>query len=143
VRHLEEEQEGELLQVVLIRQPVVAQDVAVGPELLDDAVGGVAHDFEALAFDRRARLGCVPLADARSARMRSRRTDAGSSVGSWSTRRPSKAHLRMDWRRRVRRWLFVATSASAARAVVTSRSTSEVMRACSRSGASGTGRRST
>ena len=36
VRHLEEEQEGELLDVVQVREPVVAQDVAVAPELLDD-----------------------------------------------------------------------------------------------------------
>jgi len=39
VRHLEEEQVGELLDVVAIRQAVVAQDVAVVPELLDDLLG--------------------------------------------------------------------------------------------------------
>ena len=43
VGHLQEQQEGELLQVVvLVGQPVVAQDVAVRPELLDDAVRDVA-----------------------------------------------------------------------------------------------------
>jgi hypothetical protein len=36
VRHLEEQQIRELLDVVPIRQPVVAEDVAVVPELLDD-----------------------------------------------------------------------------------------------------------
>jgi hypothetical protein len=41
--HLEEEEEGELLQVVLVGEAVVAQDVAVGPELLDDPIGGVGH----------------------------------------------------------------------------------------------------
>ena len=44
VGHLEEEQERELLQLVLVGQPVVAQHVAVGPELLDDAAGVVGHD---------------------------------------------------------------------------------------------------
>ena len=57
VGHLEEEQEGELLQVVLVGEPVVAQDVAVGPELLDDAVGGVGHGLDALALRRRRLLG--------------------------------------------------------------------------------------
>ena len=38
VGHLEEEQEGELLQVVLVAEAVVAEDVAVAPELLDEAV---------------------------------------------------------------------------------------------------------
>ena len=36
VGHLEEEQEGELLDVVAVGQAVVAQDVAVVPELVDD-----------------------------------------------------------------------------------------------------------
>ena len=43
VGHLEEEEEGELFEIVLIREPIVTQDVAVGPQLLDDAVGDVAH----------------------------------------------------------------------------------------------------
>ena len=38
--HLEEEQKGELLDVVLIRQAVIAEDVAVVPELLDDGIRG-------------------------------------------------------------------------------------------------------
>jgi len=42
-------------------------------------------------------------AERRSALIRSRSADAGSSVGCWSTRRPSKAHLRTDWRTRVQR----------------------------------------
>jgi len=36
VGHLEEEEVGELLDVVAIRQAVVAKDFAVVPELLDD-----------------------------------------------------------------------------------------------------------
>ena len=43
VRHLQEEQEGELLDVVAVGEAVVAEDVAVVPELLDDLVGGIAH----------------------------------------------------------------------------------------------------
>jgi hypothetical protein len=44
VGHLEEEQERELLQVVLVREPVVPEDVAIRPELLDDAVGALLAD---------------------------------------------------------------------------------------------------
>ena len=36
VRHLEEQQVGELLDVVAVGEAVVAEDVAVVPELLDD-----------------------------------------------------------------------------------------------------------
>ena len=36
VRHLEEKEEGQLLDVVLIGQAVVAKDIAVIPKLLDD-----------------------------------------------------------------------------------------------------------
>ena len=39
--HLEEEQVRQLLDVVAITHPVVAQDIAVVPEFLDD--GGWAH----------------------------------------------------------------------------------------------------
>jgi hypothetical protein len=81
VGHLEEQQEGELLQVVLVAKPVVAQHIAVRPELLNDAIGDVAH---ALLFIRRL----VPpsffadSAAARAALMRLRSIEAGSSVGS-------------------------------------------------------------
>ena len=40
VGHLEEEQKGELLDVVAVRQAVIPQDVAVVPELLDESGGG-------------------------------------------------------------------------------------------------------
>ena len=42
VRHLEEEQECQLFDVVLVRKAVVAQDVAVVPQFLDDG-RAVAH----------------------------------------------------------------------------------------------------
>src|SRR5260370_34483769 len=42
-------------------------------------------------------------AAARSARMRSSSTDAGSSLGSWGTSLPEKARFRMAWRRRAAR----------------------------------------
>src|SRR5690606_16151899 len=76
--HFQEQQIGELLQVVAVRQAVIAEDVAVVPQLVDDHLG-VAHD----AFAFRVRL--VGAAAARSARMRSSSTDAGSSSGSWGT----------------------------------------------------------
>ncbi len=40
VGHLEEEQECELLDVVLIQEAVIAEDVAVVPEFLNDGVAG-------------------------------------------------------------------------------------------------------
>ena len=42
VRHLQEEEERELLDVVAVGEPVVFQDVAVAPELLDES-RGVGH----------------------------------------------------------------------------------------------------
>jgi len=43
VGHLEEEQVGELLQVVAVGHAVVAQEVAVVPEATDDGLSGRAH----------------------------------------------------------------------------------------------------
>jgi hypothetical protein len=43
VGHLQKEKERQLFEVVLVGKTVVAKDVAIGPELLDDAVGEVAH----------------------------------------------------------------------------------------------------
>ena len=55
-----------------------------------------------------ARCAPSPPAAAVSVRIRSSSTLAGSSLGSWSASLPSKAHLRMDWRRRAqRRWISV------------------------------------
>src|SRR5687768_8546555 len=69
IGHLEKEEKGELLEVVLIRQSVIAQNVAVGPELLDDAVGDVAHAL----LDLRGFFAFVVVADTeRSALNRSR-----------------------------------------------------------------------
>lgn len=44
VRHLQEEEEGQLLHVIAIRQAVIAQDAAVVPELGDEG-GGVGHEI--------------------------------------------------------------------------------------------------
>lgn len=41
--HFEEEQEGELLDIVAVRKAIVAKEVAVIPEFLNDSVGG--HPF--------------------------------------------------------------------------------------------------
>ncbi len=43
VRHLEEQQVGELFDEVAVAEAVVAQDVAVVPQLLDELLGVVAH----------------------------------------------------------------------------------------------------
>jgi hypothetical protein len=37
-RHLEEQQKRQLLDIIPIRQPVIAQDVAIIPELLNELV---------------------------------------------------------------------------------------------------------
>src|SRR5207244_3900167 len=93
VGHLEEEQEGELLQVVLVREPVVAEDIAVGPELLADASGLFAHAVALLLGLWRRGVWRTPTA-ARSALMRSSITAGAPSVGSWSTSLPSNARMR-------------------------------------------------
>src|SRR5262249_36770873 len=56
--HLEEEEGGELFEVVLVGEAVVAQDVAEGPEFLNDAIGDFAH---ALLDARRVFLGVEAL----------------------------------------------------------------------------------
>ena len=73
VRHLQEQQVGELLDVVAVRQPVVAQDVAVVPEPLDEAVLR-AHARTLRVATRRSR-------GSRSARMRSSSADAARRRG--------------------------------------------------------------
>ena len=44
IRHLKEEQKRQLLDVVAVRQPVIAQDVAVIPEFLDELMGLFCHN---------------------------------------------------------------------------------------------------
>src|SRR5262245_34733101 len=44
IRHLEEEQKRQLLDVVAIRQPVIAQDVAVVPKFLNELGGLISHE---------------------------------------------------------------------------------------------------
>ena len=49
VRHLEEKQEGQLLDVIPVRQPVVPQDVAVIPEFLNELMRLFNHAENATA----------------------------------------------------------------------------------------------
>jgi hypothetical protein len=51
VGHLQKQEKCELLDVVAIREAVVAQDVAVGPELLDDLGRGVGRVHVALSVE--------------------------------------------------------------------------------------------
>ena len=44
VRHLEKEQKRQLLDIVAVRQPVIAQDVTIVPEFLNELVGLVGHE---------------------------------------------------------------------------------------------------
>ncbi len=55
--HLEEQQVGELLDVVAVGHAVVAQDVAVVPQALDDGGGAVGHGEDSLV--RSAALGAA------------------------------------------------------------------------------------
>ena len=58
VGHLEEEQEGELLHVVAVRKTVVAEQIAVIPEFLNDSAGVVRHGRRFVFF---AKSDCILL----------------------------------------------------------------------------------
>ena len=84
IGHLEKEQIGELLNIVLVAQPIVTEDVAVVPELGNED------------RSRTHRLGlrercCLEPSAVRATPMRSRRSAADSSAGSLGTRRPWNA----------------------------------------------------
>src|SRR5258708_18985373 len=70
VRHLQEQQIGELLEVVAVRKPVVTEDVAVAPQPLHQTV---RRDHARTL----RRFGAA--VSTSSARARARSTDAGSS----------------------------------------------------------------
>ena len=57
VGHLEEEQEGDLLRVGHVRQPVVAQDVGEVPGFVDDLLGVVASSALCLPVVRAVLAG--------------------------------------------------------------------------------------
>lgn len=44
MRHLEEKQVGELLDVASVKKTVIAQDVALVPQLLNDGGGCIRHE---------------------------------------------------------------------------------------------------
>ncbi len=90
-------------------------------------------------FDEWVARDASPLRFVRAAWMRSSRADAGSSFGSCGTSRPSKAHLRMDWRRRSARRRAISTCCSNSCATESRRSTSATMRRCSARGEGGRG----
>ncbi len=56
--HLQEQQVGQLLDVVAVRQAVIPQDVAVVPELVDDRLG-IAHDPSPSRSSRTASRGAA------------------------------------------------------------------------------------
>jgi hypothetical protein len=43
LRHFEEEEEGELFDVVTVGEAVIAEDVALVPELVNEGGGGAGH----------------------------------------------------------------------------------------------------
>ena len=104
VGHLEEEQERDLLRVGHVRKAIVPQNVGEVPGFVDDLLGVVAH----LRLPCACFVAGLPLLPV-WALIRSSSTLAGSSFGSWGTSLPSKARLRMAWRRRVERFRLAAT----------------------------------
>src|SRR4051794_8178507 len=99
VGHLEEQQVRELLDVVAVAHAVVAENLAVVPELLDEGarvlVHGLLHDW---LPTRTARAFLPPRLGVRC-RQRASSSDAGSSFGSWATMSPSRARCTNDRRR--------------------------------------------
>jgi len=73
----------------------------------------------------------VAACSARSARMRSSSMLAGSSFGSWGMRRPSKARLRMDWRRMAARLRALSRVSSRTSAISSRLSMTEMACVCS------------
>ena len=69
-------------------------------------------------------------------RMRSRSFSAGSSVGSWGTRRPSNARFKMPCRSRAARLRLASTWAFTSSTMESRRSTSSTITACSSVGES-------
>ena len=150
VHHLEEDEVGELLQVVAVGQTGVPQDVAVVPQLLADGGGG-GHGFPSrstscLAESDLPRRGLVwrPVLAAawdasRSTRMRSSSADAGSSLGSWGTSLPENAcfedALPQPLGTRCRLASTVASGLSAP--LIAAAQTSATMRRCSARGGRG------
>ena len=102
VIHLEEDQIGELLQVVAIADPVIAQGGAKTPDSGND--GGGVHAAGFLFFLVLLVVSRPLLASFLSALIWSRRTDAGSSLGSCATSWPLKAFFKIDWRRASAFW---------------------------------------
>jgi hypothetical protein len=50
IRHFQEKEKGQLLDVIAVRQPFIPQDIAVIPKFLDEG-GGIAHARFELAFN--------------------------------------------------------------------------------------------
>ena len=116
VRHLEEEQQRKLLDILKAGEPGVLQDAGIAPGPFAD-LRCVHYTSLWLLFFRLPALCCStaglwrrPIASrrrlsrarcSRSAAMRFRSSDAGSSFGSCGTSWPVKAWRRMDCRKRL------------------------------------------
>ena len=85
IRHLEEDQVGELLQIVAIADAVIAQRVAEAPDFGNDGCGVHAASFPLAFIAICLLLGFDPV----------EKHEAGSSLGSCATRWPEKAFSRM------------------------------------------------
>ncbi|MBN1322595.1 MAG: hypothetical protein JW986_01155 [Methanotrichaceae archaeon] len=66
-----------------------------------------------------------------SALIRSRRAEAGSSLGSWGASSPRKAFFRMDWRSLAARFRLASMAASVFSATERRRSISDTISRCS------------
>src|SRR5262249_36306275 len=98
VRHLQEDQVRELLEVIPIAHAIVLQDRAEPPYLRNDWCCGRRHAAVILfLLDDFVFLLSSPAAS-RSAQIRSSSAEAGSSAGFCFTSRPENALRRTDWR---------------------------------------------
>ena len=97
VRHLQEEQVGELLDVVAVGQAVVAQDVAVVPELLDDLLGMIGRHSD-IGMANGKEVSCSQTEVSLSRVGRERGWCTGIAVA--SRPRPGGSYAGSGWKRR-------------------------------------------
>ena len=131
--HLEEQQIGNLRDIGLIGDALIAQHMREVPDLGDEGFG--VHVGASSPAGRPRRRGGREVGA-----IRPNRALAGSSLGSWGTRRPSKAALRIDCFRRTASAASVSSCFSASSAAARASETRRRISLISAGGGSGTGK---